>query len=172
LPRPVRRGYGRAVPPARFVTDSSLEGLARLLRFLGYDVVTLRSALFEEVLEAARREGRTVLTLSRRHPRRWAVVPVIPLPRGDEAAALRIVTAAHEPAGAPFSRCVECNTALQRRHAFEAAGEVPGSVLRAAPSLDYCPTCGKWYWAGSHVDRVRERLEAALGRKPGTPPGA
>ena len=152
------------MPPARFVTDSSLETLARSLRFLGYDVVTLRGARFEEVLEAARRDGRTVLTLSRRHPRRWAEVPVVPVPRGDDAAALRALTAAHEPVGAPFSRCVECNTALQRRHTFEAAGEVPGPVLRSAPSLDHCPTCGKWYWEGSHVARVRERLEAALGR--------
>ncbi len=47
---------------------------------------------------------------------------------------------------------------------------MPGSVLRTAPYLDYCPTCGKWYWAGSHVDRVRERLEAALGRRLVPPP--
>ena len=41
---------------------------------------------------------------------------------------------------------------------------MPGPVARAATHLHHCPTCGKWYWEGSHVDRVREWLERALGR--------
>jgi len=150
--------------PARLVTDASLEELARRLRMLGYDVITLRGARLEELFDAARREGRTVMTLSARHPRRFADVPVTPVPR-DPAHALRTVAGAHEPAGAPFSRCPACNTALQRRHPLEASGEVPGRVLRRARSLMYCPTCGKWYWDGSHVARIRAWLGEALGRE-------
>jgi hypothetical protein len=82
------------------------------------------------------------------------------------------VAAAHEPAGAPFSRCPQDNTALQRRHPLEASGEVPGRVLRGARALAYCPTCGKWYWDGSHVARIRAWLSDALGREvPGPEPG-
>lgn len=158
------------MPPARLLTDSSLESLARHLRFLGYDVVTLAGSRLEEILAAARREQRTVLTLSVRRPRRWADVPVITVERGDEAAALRRVAAACEPAGPPFSRCGRCGTALERRHTFEAHGEVPGRVLRSAPFLHYCPACGKWYWEGTHVAHLREWLERALGR-PLAPPG-
>jgi len=86
---------------------------------------------------------------------------------------VRAIASEAEPAGAPFSRCTECNVALQRRHPFEARGEVPGRVLRHARSLTYCPGCGKWYWEGSHVARLRDWLEAALGRPvPGPePPG-
>jgi uncharacterized protein len=158
------RGYGHLVPPARFLTDSSLESLARRLRFLGYDVITLAGARLEELLAAAQREGRTVLTLSARRPRRWADVPAITVGRGDEAGAVRRLAAAFEPAGPPFSRCGECGSALERRHAFEARGEIPGRVLRSASPLHYCPVCGKWYWEGTHVARVREWLEQALGR--------
>src|SRR6266850_296581 len=61
--------------PARFITDSSLDYLARRLRFLGFDVRTLEGARLEEVFSAARRDGRTVLKLSARHPRRFADVP-------------------------------------------------------------------------------------------------
>jgi len=165
------RGYGRDVPPARFLTDSSLESLARRLRFLGYDVVTLAGARLEELLAAARREDRTVLTLSVRRPRRWADVPAITVGRGDDAGAVRRLAAAFEPAGPPFSRCGECGTALERRHAFEAHGEVPGRVLRSAPFLHYCPGCGKWYWEGTHVARIREWLEQALGRPLAPPEG-
>ena len=31
-------------------------------------------------------------------------------------------------------------------------------------STHYCPGCGKWYWEGSHVARLRAWLERALGR--------
>ena len=152
------------MPLARFITDSSLESLARRLRFLGYDVITLAGARLEEILAAARREGRTVLTLSARRPRRWADVPAITVERGDEAGAVRTLAASCEPSGQPFGRCGKCGTALERRHAFEARGEVPGRVLRSAPFLQYCPVCGKWYWEGTHVARIREWLEHALGR--------
>jgi hypothetical protein len=86
------------------------------------------------------------------------------VPRSDPEAALRGIVAALEPAGPPFSRCPLCNTALVRRHAVEARGEVPGPVLRSGAALSHCPGCGKWYWAGSHVERLRVWLERALGR--------
>jgi uncharacterized protein with PIN domain len=105
-----------------------------------------------------------VLTTSARHPKRFADVTVLVMPRGDAAAALRAIATAYAPATEPFSRCPACNVALERRHPFEARGEVPGRVLRAGSTLTYCPNCGKWFWAGSHVGRIRAWLEAALGR--------
>jgi uncharacterized protein len=164
------RDYGTRVPPVRFVTDSSLESLARRLRFLGHDVITLAGARLEEVLAAAQRDDRTVLTRSARRPRRWAGVPAITVEPGDEAGAVRRLATAFEPAGPPFSRCAECGTALERRHTLEARGEVPGRVLRSAPFLHYCPDCGKWYWEGTHTARIREWLERALGRPLSPPP--
>ncbi len=154
--------------PTRFVTDASLEQLARRLRFLGYDVVTHRGARLEELFAAAIAEGRTVLTLSSRRPPRRVNVSVVQAPRGDLEAALRAVATAHAPATAPWSRCPACNTALQRRSAFEARGEVPGSVTRMQVPLAWCPACGRWFWPGSHVTRMNAWFERVLG---GRPPG-
>jgi len=151
------------VAPSRFVTDSALEFLAHRLVFLGFDVTTLRGARLDDLFEAARRDGLTVLTLSARHPRRFADVPAIIVRRGDVMGAVRAIAAAHRPTGAPFTRCAACNTSLQSRHPMEARGEVPGRVLRRAETLHYCPMCGKWYWEGSHVARLRAWLEQALG---------
>lgn len=150
------------MPPARFVTAASLDFVARRLRFLGYDVVTHAGARLEELFEAAARDGRTVLTTSARHPRRWQDVPAVQVSGADPAGAIRAVVAAHEPAGPPFSRCSRCNHSLQRRTAFEAIGEVPGRVTRAGGALTWCPSCGQWYWEGGHVARLREWLEAVL----------
>jgi hypothetical protein len=150
--------------PTRFATDSSLELLARRLRFLGYDVVTHRGARLEELFAAAAAEARTVLTLSARIPRGHAGVPVVRVPRSDVAAAVRAVAEAHAPAGAPWSRCPECNVALHSRSAFEARGEVPGRVTRLGLPFTWCPSCARWYWPGSHVVRMNAWLESALGR--------
>lgn len=146
------------------MTDASLAQLARRLRFLGYDVDLLPGARLEELLEAARADARIVLTTSARHPRRYADVEVRTLPRESPRELLRAIAASAVPAGPPFSRCPQCNVALQRRHPLEARGEVPGRVLRSVRALTYCPSCGKWYWEGSHVARLRAWLEETLGR--------
>ena len=152
------------MPPTRMVADASLALLARRLRLLGYDVRGLGGARLEELFAAARRDGRAVLTPSARHPRRFADVAVVRVPLSDPVLGVRIVAQNHEPASPPFSRCPECNGALARRHPMEASGEVPGRVLRTARVLQSCPDCGKWYWDGSHVARLRAWLETALGR--------
>lgn len=150
--------------PSRFATDSSLAPLARWLRFLGYDVTTHAGSRLEELLEAAREDGRTVLTLSDRHPRKFAQVSVIRVERGDPDPALAAIALAHLPSSAPFARCPECNAVLERRLPMQAVGEVPGRVLRRSTSLHHCTHCGRWYWDGSHTARIRVRLERVLGR--------
>jgi uncharacterized protein with PIN domain len=149
---------------ARFVTDSSLTFLARRLRFLGYDVQVLSGARLDEVFEAGRSERRTVLTLSARHPRRFADVPACRIARGHASSAVREIASLHAPPGPPFTRCPQCNASLRRRPSLEASGEVPERVLSGARWLSFCPLCDKWYWEGSHVARLRRWLEEALGR--------
>lgn len=153
------------MPPARFLTDASLDRLARRLRFLGYDVLTHRGVRLEELFELAARDGRTVLTPSPRHPKRYANVRAVQVPPDDDAQAVRRIVAEHEAASAPFTRCPMCNSALIKRHMFEARGEVPGRVTRSGSTLRYCVPCGKWYWMGSHVAHIVGWLEAALGHK-------
>ena len=58
----------------------------------------------------------------------------------------------------PFSRCMLCNTSLRdasraQRH------RVPAAARRQASIVRYCPTCDQLFWNGSHVDRMRERLQ-------------
>jgi len=153
--------------PTRFVTDASLEQLARRLRMLGYDVVTHRGARFAELFAAAAAEGRTVLTLSRRRAPRGATSPVVVVPRADLAAALRTVASGHAPATARWSRCPACNVVLHARSTFEARGEVPGRVTRMAGPLTWCPSCGRWFWPGSHFARLETWFEQVLGAQAG-----
>ncbi len=147
----------------RFLTDSSLGPLARRLRVLGHDVEVHPGARLEELLEAAQRDGRVVITLSARRPKRWQDVPVIGATRGDLAGSLRAAIVAGPAARAPFSRCSRCNGALARRSAFEAHGEVPGRVVRSGRPLGCCVACGQWFWLGTHARRLTAWLEETLG---------
>jgi uncharacterized protein with PIN domain len=156
------------VEPTRFIADTSLARLGRWLRFLGYDVEILKGARLDEIYAEAARTGRVALTLSTRRPRKPGAA-VAGIERGREAEGLRRLAGRHAPSGPPFSRCVECNTPLDTRNAFEAAGEVPGNVLRENARLRYCRTCGKWYWEGSHVGRMRAALDRLLGGAPAGP---
>ena len=149
--------------PTRFVTDSSLGQLARRLRFLGFDVVTHRGARLEELFDDAARDARTVLTLSTRRRARHAGVAAVVVPRGDLAVAVRIVAGGYAPSTARWSRCPSCNVALHSRAAFEARGEVPSRVTRAGAPLTWCPGCGRWYWRGSHVERMERWFDEVLG---------
>jgi uncharacterized protein with PIN domain len=155
--------------PARFVTDSSLESLARRLRVLGYDVCVLRGARLEQVFAAAIDDDAIVLTLSARVPPGRLGVPRVRVPRETPEMALREIVGRYAPAGAPFSRCTVCNTPVERveasEHAERPRGDAPPRFAPADPgTLRHCPECGHWYWYGSHVDRLRESLAAAIGR--------
>ena len=145
----------------RFIADRSLEGVARRLRALGFDVAVLDGRL-EQVCADARAEQRVVLTTSRRVPppcglrERWVV------PRDDLAAAVRAVLARCEPDAAPFTRCVHCNEPLV---AFDgSAGPPPVAPPAGVRVTGQCPRCGRCYWHGSHVDRTREWIERETGR--------
>jgi uncharacterized protein with PIN domain len=148
------------VRAGRFITDLSLAWLARRLRALGFDVVVLAGAPLHDLCAVARIERRVVLTLSTRVPPPCGMVERVCVPRADEAGAVRDIAARFEPASPPFERCLSCNAVLERP-------EVPPPARVAPPPsprrVRHCPGCGRWFWRGSHVDRLREWLETAIG---------
>jgi uncharacterized protein with PIN domain len=41
----------------------------------------------------------------------------------------------------------------------DVAERVPPYVLRTQREFRRCPSCGRVYWPGTHVDEMREQLE-------------
>jgi uncharacterized protein with PIN domain len=58
----------------------------------------------------------------------------------------------------PFSRCLLCNVALRPAPPLARAA-LPPQVREAFDAINQCPQCGRLYWAGGHVRRMRQRLE-------------
>lgn len=147
----------------RFLCDEMLGRLARLLRAAGYDTALAGDGEPDaRLLLRAQAENRILLTRDRRlaaraHPRGLIVA-------GDRLDAQAAHLAGVLPVDwelAPFSRCVVDNTPLRDALPAQLADMPPQARAGAGP-FRTCPTCGRLYWPGSHVKRMRERL-ARLG---------
>lgn len=145
----------------RLLCDEMLQGLGRWLRAAGYDTLVESRATPDRVLLArAVRERRHLITRDRKLVEHRAAAGTVVLLTGNS------VDACAEELGGilpidwlhrPFSRCTVCNTLLtpvplHRRH------ELPSDVRgRAEPAVS-CACCGRLYWEGAHVTRMRGRL--------------
>lgn len=146
----------------KLLCDEMLQGLGRWLRTAGYDVAIAEPGSADDaLLRLAAEEERTLLTCDRALAEAApATVPVVVLPteRLDPAAAEVRDRLGIDWLHRPFSRCLRCNTALRPASERELAS-LPEDSREGAGPLTACPACGRIYWPGSHVRRMRARLE-------------
>ena len=155
----------RTEAPA-FVADVMLGRLAKTLRMLGYDVAYRSDASDDAVRLLALREGRVVLT--RDHEIAATSLPIrVVLVEGDRVAdQLRHVVRAlglSVDESRLFTRCLLCNDPVVELPAEGARDLVPQYVHRTQARFARCPSCGRIYWAATHVERARKWLSLALG---------
>lgn len=154
----------RTAAPA-FVADVMLGKLAKTLRMLGYDVAYRSDASDEAVKLLALRERRVVLT--RDHEIAATGLPIrVVLVEGDRVTdQLRHVVRALELSADEsrlFTRCLLCNELVAEVPAEDVRGLVPPYVHRTQTRFVRCPSCGRIYWAATHVERARRWLRSAL----------
>lgn len=155
----------------RFAVDAMLGHLARWLRLLGFDAWSERDVPDERLVRRALAEGRWILTRDRALPREWRVPRVRVLAAETPFAQIREVVQAFDlgPKARPFSRCSRCNTALAPLPAAEVETRVPARVRERHERFVACPACGRVYWEGTHVARIRSVLARALEPATGPP---
>lgn len=146
--------------PLRLLADGMLGRLARWLRASGYDTTFMPDSNDHDLLRCARAEGRVLLTADRGlASRRGARVLLI------EAQALadqleQVREALGPPHGGEFSRCVACNGELVPVNKSELADQLPPYVLATQNEFRRCPDCGRAFWPGTHVEHMRQMLDA------------
>ena len=148
----------------RFAADAMLERLARWLRVLGSDTWYDIAVADPVLVELAATEDRVLLTRDRhllrelRPPRAHEVRQDAPLAQLRE-----LVTALGlQPPRELFTRCLLDNAALEAVPEDEAQRLVPEGVRGPPGRVRRCPACGRLYWDGSHVRRMRSALQRAL----------
>ena len=141
--------------------------LVRYLRFMGYDTLAATElgpggpGEDSDLLRLANAEGRVLLTRDRDLAARGGV-----LVKGDDVLE-QVGALARAGLVEPvlrLDRCSRCNTLLRpaRPDEIGAASYLPAD--HADREVFCCESCGRLYWAGSHADRLAERLERALDR--------
>ena len=148
----------------RFVADRMLGKLAKWLRVLGYDVVYLRQAADEEIVERLQ-EGRIFLTRGRRAGSWQQLGKVFVVTANEPKKQLREVVQGLRLAmidAELFSRCLSCNCLLDTVKREEVRAEVPDYIYQRQSQFHRCCGCGKVYWSGSHSEKMRQQLKEIL----------
>lgn len=149
--------------PIRFYCDEMLKRLGRWLRAAGYDTRIQEHAGSDSImLQAARREGRLLVTRDRKLLEFRHAPGTVILLRGNtlnECVAGLSDELQLDWLYRPFSRCLVCNTELAEadRAAWDS---IPETARTYAQRLYWCVTCTRIYWEGGHVRRMRARLAA------------
>ncbi len=150
----------------KFLVDEMLQRLGSWLRAAGYDTVIARDGRDDyALLRQAIDEDRLLLTRDRelaRHRRAPGRVLLLECDGLDDCIRELSEKLDIDWLHRPFHRCLVCNTELVP--ADEAArARIPERARERSEDAWYCPVCRKVYWEGSHVDRMRKRLEAWQG---------
>ena len=147
-----------------FAADRMLGRLARWLRLIGLDTLYDPTLDGPALARRAQNEGRILLTRDTRLLRRRALPKHLLIADDQFRLQLRQVLRAFEidPFGALLTRCSLCNQPLQDLPASEARARVPAYVAATQTNFARCPSCGRIYWAATHVSRLRKELERIL----------
>ncbi|UCD36178.1 MAG: Mut7-C RNAse domain-containing protein [Nitrospiraceae bacterium] len=153
----------------KFIADSMLGRLARWLRLLGHDTLYFADIDDSRLLRIAREEERTLLTRDTRLVRVRGMKNFLLLTDNDPFCQLRQVLREFDlaPSSAAMSgqftsRCSLCNTPLEDAVRDDARGHVPPYVYHSAGRFRKCPHCDKFYWQGTHQERLLRKLQDIL----------
>lgn len=148
----------------RFAADAMLGRLARWLRVLGYDTWYHSAVADADLVRLAGEEGRVLLTRDRHLLRELRPARALEVRLDDPLHQLREVVRelALAPPGELFTRCMLCNAPLQELGRAEALPLLPPNLQTMDGPVRRCPACGRLYWDGSHVRRMRAALERVL----------
>ncbi|HYE34448.1 Mut7-C RNAse domain-containing protein [Methylocaldum sp.] len=161
---PLVRLREKPLREVRFVIDVNLGKLARLLRLAGFDALYRNDFTDRAICRIAAKDHRTVLTRDRGLlcnkliTRGYFVRSAAP---GEQFAE---VIRRFDLSGqlAPFTRCSLCNGKVQPVPKETVLDRLEPETRRYYDEFFLCTGCGKIYWPGSHVERMRERLNRLL----------
>ena len=147
-----------------FVVDVNLGRLARMLRLFGFDALFDNSSTDKEIVAISVDQKRIILTRDRRLLYAKAIThgywvrSVLPQRQLEE------VVRRFDLAGLikPFSRCAACNGLIEPVEKRQVLELLEPNTRKYYDKFYRCPDCGKIYWEGSHIDKIRQRLAELL----------
>ena len=150
----------------KFITDRMLGKLVRWLRILGFDTIY---PSFEDNLSlilTARQESRILLTRDANLIKRRNICDFLFIESDHwEEQLLGIIKGLKlkiDLNSKIFSRCSLCNTLTKDVDKKEVKNYVPSYVFLTQNKFVYCPSCKKYYWRGTHWQRMTVKIKKLI----------
>lgn len=145
-----------------FMADGMLKRLSKWLRMMGYDVRYSGSEISDrELIEKCHRDDLVLLTrdheLYKSYERSILIRSINYLEQ-----ALQVARKFHPDKDAFFTRCPECNTILETVKTSDYRNSLPEGIVTRFTEVYRCSGCGKFYWNGTHYDRIKASIEKIL----------
>ncbi len=151
----------------KFLADRMLGRLAKWLRILGYDTIYPLDIRDLALLLRARQENRILLTRDTHLILRKNIGDFLFIKSDLWKEQLQeVIKGLQLNLSFPnrlFSRCSVCNTpTLNIGKDNQIKNSVPPYVFLTQNEFVYCPTCKKYYWKGTHWQRIKEKIQEFL----------
>lgn len=160
----------------KFICDDNLGKLAGYLRILGFDTLFEENIDNNRLLSLASGEERALLSRDRKLSSRSHPYGLLILEDDDPLVQLSMVIQKLDLTINPeaiFTRCSKCNSVCENVPGETLSGKVFPFIIKTQEIIRRCPSCGRFYWKGSHYKALLTRLRAVIdnGRINGTWPG-
>lgn len=149
----------------KFVADSMLGSVARKLRIFGFDTLYVAHVEDSEVLKIGVDQDRVILTADKEFFKRIvkARAKGVLVGGSDELADIVHIldkNGIHSIGVGTESRCSMCNGRLSTFDPSRVPAGIPEKVAANHKEFFKCGSCGKLYWEGSHMKRIRALANA------------
>jgi uncharacterized protein len=162
---PITRLRPRGIRRTRFILDVHLGKLARYLRLLGFDALYRNDFDDPTIVKLAHDTKRIILTRDKGLLKRRAVTHGYWLretePRKQTDEVLRALDLRRSVR--PLTRCLACNGELHKVAKAAVIAHLPTRVRDRFDDVACCRACGRFYWPGSHYQRLRRLVDDLAG---------
>ncbi len=151
----------------KFLVDAPSGGLAKWLRFCGFDAALSPFSAAPSGNLPAPATDTYILTLQQslaKLHREDILVLTAATPEAQLAEILQRLQVSSQDLD-PMSRCVKCNEPLAPAARDAVAGRVPEYVFHTQKEFSECPACHRLYWPGSHITGINHKVFQALSAK-------
>jgi uncharacterized protein with PIN domain len=143
----------------KFVADHMLGTLARWLRFMGYDTVYPPPESDDELISIAKKQKRMILTHDKKVGSNKITKAIyIKSDKLNEQIKQVISELSLGVDKNTLSRCAVCNTKIIQVNRRSVEGKVPSGVFFRRRKFWKCPTCGRYYWHGTHWQKIIKNI--------------
>jgi hypothetical protein len=153
-----------AINEPRFIVDDMLGKLAVRLRMLGFDTSFYGDSADSFLLRKSKEENRILLTRDANLVRIRGVNAFFISSKKLKEQIQQVIEKFKLKISPQnmFSRCSVCNEPLEEVSKQKVKGRIPPVVYKLFDKFSFCPECKKFYWKGTHYEKIIEELKGFI----------